>query len=300
MADKKSTNLRIRELIHYFRMTDSQFAKSIKVDQGNLSAILSGKRVAGEAIVNKICMSFDKVNKDWLLDGKGKMFKDWDHSVLDRVNAILDNESMSMKDFYKSLGFSESFMIGAYQMGSLIDDRMLIKVHDIYPKYSLNWLLTGRGSMLNDENGKIPKGNIVYFPHVQKSDYEKYIANHNNKDYLKELDIYPVKEFPVTYESDKMAFDVTDNSMRVGNVRFNVSTGDVVIGKNINRDYSKLSSNEIYVIVTNKGIFVRSCMESSDDKLILSPGDKILFDDIVIDKNDVLELYHIYACFVSI
>ncbi|MCL1938433.1 MAG: hypothetical protein FWF52_08580 [Candidatus Azobacteroides sp.] len=52
----------------------NKFAKRIGVNQSNLSSMLSGKRPIGEAIINKIYISFD-IEKEWLQTGEGEKYK---------------------------------------------------------------------------------------------------------------------------------------------------------------------------------------------------------------------------------
>lgn len=63
---------RIREVMKYFGLNQSQMANKTNIRQPNLSAILNRKRSCDEAIVNKICISLD-IRKSWLLSGEGSM-----------------------------------------------------------------------------------------------------------------------------------------------------------------------------------------------------------------------------------
>jgi SOS-response transcriptional repressor LexA len=67
--------LRIKELMYLFRLNQSEFAERIGVTQSNFSAILNGKRPCGDSIVNKILLSFDNIDNNWLLYGEGEMLK---------------------------------------------------------------------------------------------------------------------------------------------------------------------------------------------------------------------------------
>lgn len=238
--------------------------------------------------------SFDVLKQIILL----YFFIGMENSLIDRIKSVMKTIGVNQVVFAEKTGMRQQnisrILNGKVNIGDAVINKIVLSF-DV----NKDWLLTGVGSMFDPINGKIPKGNIVYFPHVQKSDYEKYITNYNNQEYIDSLDPFPVKEFPITYESGKMAFDVIDNAMKVGDARFKVSTGDVVIARNINKDYSKLSDKEIYVIVTNRSIFIRLCKVVSKNEILLSPGDKALFDDITITKDDILVLYHAYSCFIS-
>lgn len=66
--------LRINKLMDIYGLNISQFSYRAGINQSNMSAMLSGKRVIGEGIINKISMSFD-IDKKWLTSGIGEMKK---------------------------------------------------------------------------------------------------------------------------------------------------------------------------------------------------------------------------------
>ncbi len=69
---------RIKQLIAYLNLTQSAFADRMGMKQQNLSRILNGKVNIGDGVINKIILSYD-VNKEWLIEGKGKMLKSDQH-----------------------------------------------------------------------------------------------------------------------------------------------------------------------------------------------------------------------------
>lgn len=65
---------RIKYIMDKNGMSISEFSKKADINQSNMSNMLSGKRKIGDAIINKIVLSFD-INKEWLLTGEGEMLK---------------------------------------------------------------------------------------------------------------------------------------------------------------------------------------------------------------------------------
>lgn len=59
---------RIRYLIKFMRLTQSQFAELVGVDPGYLSRVLSGRLNFSDAFANKVVAN-TKVSKDWLCKG---------------------------------------------------------------------------------------------------------------------------------------------------------------------------------------------------------------------------------------
>lgn len=73
--DKDGLIVRIKRLMQYSNLKHIEFASKIDVAPQNLYSMLRGKRPIGEGVLNKILLSFDTINKDWLLFGKGEMIK---------------------------------------------------------------------------------------------------------------------------------------------------------------------------------------------------------------------------------
>lgn len=67
---------RIKAIMSYYDLNTTQFAEKTGISQANLSSMLNGNRVIGEGVINKIIISFENIDKHWLLTGEGNMFKD--------------------------------------------------------------------------------------------------------------------------------------------------------------------------------------------------------------------------------
>ena len=101
--------LRIKEIMNKFGLNQTSFSEKVGLKQPNLSKILSGERPCGEAIVNKITLSFD-INKNWLLTGEGNMLKEEKKPVLEAV--LLKNPmviSVPLVSQYAYAGYLSGF-----------------------------------------------------------------------------------------------------------------------------------------------------------------------------------------------
>ena len=67
---------RITLLIKAKNCTAAQFADEIGVQKSSISHILSGRNNASLDFVQKILLRYPEVNMDWLMFGKGPLFKD--------------------------------------------------------------------------------------------------------------------------------------------------------------------------------------------------------------------------------
>jgi transcriptional regulator with XRE-family HTH domain len=67
---------RIILLIKAMNLTAAQFADEIGVQKSSISHIISGRNNASLDFVQKILYRYPEVNMDWLMFGKGPLFKD--------------------------------------------------------------------------------------------------------------------------------------------------------------------------------------------------------------------------------
>ena len=58
------------------KMTQAQFAAAIGIQRAAMSHIISGRNNPSLDVMQKILSCFPAVNPDWLLLGKGEMFRD--------------------------------------------------------------------------------------------------------------------------------------------------------------------------------------------------------------------------------
>lgn len=80
-----SINSRVEQLITKTTTSKSAFSKSTGISTVILSHISSGRNKVSLTAVEQILLAYPKVNAEWLLLGKGQMFKDG-----------LENESTDM------------------------------------------------------------------------------------------------------------------------------------------------------------------------------------------------------------
>jgi len=66
---------RIKKIIDGKKISNSQMADSIDLPRPVLSHILSGRNKASLSVIQKIITGYPEVNPEWLLLGKGDMFK---------------------------------------------------------------------------------------------------------------------------------------------------------------------------------------------------------------------------------
>ena len=68
-------NTRLKQFIAAENISQSQFADAIKVVRASVSHVLSGRNNPGYDFIKAIMLAYPNLNMDWLILGKGKMYK---------------------------------------------------------------------------------------------------------------------------------------------------------------------------------------------------------------------------------
>ena len=74
---------RLRLLLENERLTSSQFAKIVGYRPSSISHILSGRNKPGFDFIQEILKKFDNINPEWLILGRGEMYRTTDKVVDD-------------------------------------------------------------------------------------------------------------------------------------------------------------------------------------------------------------------------
>ena len=65
--------LRIKEIMEYFHLNQTEFAEKTGIPKSNLSKILGGAYACGPGTMNRVALAFTNISKDWVLYGIGTM-----------------------------------------------------------------------------------------------------------------------------------------------------------------------------------------------------------------------------------
>lgn len=71
-----SMNTRLKQFLAAENISQSQFADTIKVVRASVSHVLSGRNNPSYEFIRAIMLSYPNLNMEWLLVGKGKMYKE--------------------------------------------------------------------------------------------------------------------------------------------------------------------------------------------------------------------------------
>lgn len=73
---------RILKFLDIEKISPSKFADEIGIQRSSISHILSGRNNPSLEVIQKILMRFPYLNAEWLITGKGEMFKPERHPTL--------------------------------------------------------------------------------------------------------------------------------------------------------------------------------------------------------------------------
>lgn len=71
-------NRRLLQFLQAENISQSQFADTLSVARGSVSHILSGRNKPGYDFLESLLLHYPRLNLDWLMTGKGRMYRDQD------------------------------------------------------------------------------------------------------------------------------------------------------------------------------------------------------------------------------
>lgn len=69
-------NRRLSQFLQAENLTQTQLADTLSVARGSVSHILSGRNKPGYDFLESLLLHFPRLNLDWLMTGKGRMYRD--------------------------------------------------------------------------------------------------------------------------------------------------------------------------------------------------------------------------------
>ena len=133
--------------------SNEKFEDAIGMGHGLISR--TKNRVSCKAMT-KITEKFPQVNPSYIRTGQGEMFLSNPQkgvvttTLRDRFNEYLKYKGISRSDFISSTGvyttFPKIYKNGTFAVGTVM------KINSVYPDFNLDWLASGFGDMINNNN----------------------------------------------------------------------------------------------------------------------------------------------------
>ncbi len=98
-------NNRLKQFLAAENITQAQFADTINVVRASVSHILSGRNKPSYDFIKTMMLNYPKLNIEWLMFGKGKMYKDSRNNEAE----VLFPEESPLPETVPALEFPELF-----------------------------------------------------------------------------------------------------------------------------------------------------------------------------------------------
>lgn len=245
-------------------------------------------------------------------------------TVSDRLAAYIKYKGKGQTAFEEDTGISRGYVKKA---GENMGSKIRTKIKDKCPDLNMDWLLTGKGSMLTT-GGNISKdfsnssmsGNatvitgdgavvnmpsevtpmklehVIYAPLVSQYAYAGYLTGYADNVYIEKLPVIP---FIADSESrgNYVAFEVKGDSMDDGTDE-GYKEGDRVLGKEIPMDMWATSKLHIrkwdFIIVHTEGILIKRIVAHDVERhLITIHSLNDMYEDKVIDLKNVYKIFNV-------
>ncbi len=156
---------RILALINAYNLTSTQFADEIDSSKSKLSHIFSGRNNPSLDVVTNILENFPEVNPDWLILGKGKMFRSMENDDDNENIVVVKKESkessdIGIKDNTSNVqNASEEELISQEQKPSVKNEVENINMKDLFAEINKLNLEFPKQSSVNTSKTEINKQN---------------------------------------------------------------------------------------------------------------------------------------------
>lgn len=109
-------NTRLKQFLAAENISQSQFADTIKVVRASVSHVLAGRNKPGYDFIKAIMTAYPRLNIEWLIVGKGKMYKsaqDFNETAQSPVSAQIrdsrEDEFPQLFDYDDTPGYEDDF-----------------------------------------------------------------------------------------------------------------------------------------------------------------------------------------------
>ena len=200
----------------------------------------------------------------------------------DRLKELAKAYGMGQNKFEASCGLGNG-TINNSRGG--VSSATLEKILITYPEVNIEWLVTGNGNMLKEDDEK---------PVISYTEGVPYY----NVDFEMGFDLMvndqtANPEYNISF-SPYNKCDVWCNAR--GNSMYpTIASGDIIALKEI-KDFSFLVSGEIYAIVTSNGLRTIKRLKDEGEDYVLIPDNKKDYSEQRINKHLVTRVYQVMGC----
>lgn len=136
---------RLQQFLNAEQLSPARLSDIIGIQRSGMSHILSGRNKPSFDFIQKLLLKFPALNSEWLITGKGKMYKDnqvvnhqnYTNTVLPEADESVENhqeakEIQQDRGLFENSELSENSIIGSGKEDVCNNSRQIVKMILIY------------------------------------------------------------------------------------------------------------------------------------------------------------------------
>lgn len=214
-------------------------------------------------------------------------------NILSRIKEIATNEDISIGGFEKKIGASKGVLSRAITNGTDIQSKWIQNIVENYPRYSAEWLLTGKGDMIKNKYYECESFNSMAMenmPIAKKSEDKK-----------EGIPLIPTSAMAgmlagevtvLDYECERYVIPMFKGADFLINIKGlsmypKYSPGDIVACKKVPLSGLFFQWGKVYVLDTNQGAIIKKIKpgETSDHVKVVSENPD--YDPFELNVSDI-------------
>lgn len=193
--------------------------------------------------------------------------------IKERILQFIEIQNITKLDFCNKTGISYSNLKGKSLFSEIGGDK-IVEILTTYPEISPEWLLTGKGNMLKDDNSLVATkaedlSTVPALPLIPLDAMAGFCSGNESQIMEYECEKYVV---PVFREAEFL-IPVKGSSMYP-----KYSSGDIVACKKLPLKDLFFQWNKVYVLDTNQGALIKRVKKGKDENHILLISENPKYD----------------------
>lgn len=214
----------------------------------------------------------------------------------ERILKFIEYLGISVSEFERNCNLSNG---AVSKMGDNTRRSTVNKIYNVYPQLDIDWLLTGKGSMLNDSKAELEQPNTANENIIDTiSDYETWLlpqTAHGGS-------LTNIPADSVLFQNcEKIVSPIKDVDFAIGihgdSMAPEYPSGSRVLIKKINPD-AFIDWGKAYVLDTCNGVILKEVLKCEREGFVtchsINPDPK--FADFDLSLNDVYGIYRVLMC----
>lgn len=182
--------------------------------------------------------------------------------MIERLEEFIKNQCISVRSFEQTISASDGMIRRAINNKTDIQSKWLSKIADNYPQLNLNWLITGKGSMIISTQNKDSNELPIAHHTDSKEGIPLIPINAMARAFTEDQQImeYECERFIIpSFKGADFLIGVKGSSMYP---RYN--SGDIVACKRLNLQDIFFQWNKVYVLDTDQGPLIKRIKPGTD------------------------------------